>query len=244
MIYHKVDQRSPEWFALRIGKPTASEFSRLLTPKTAKLSSQSVDYAHQILAEMMLGAPLDTIETPYMMRGQELEDGAIDAYEFVTGLTTSPGGFCTDDAGRYGCSPDRMVGDDGVLEMKCPGTKAHIGYLLAGTIEGDYRSQIQGELLVTERKWADVVSYYPALPPVIKRVYRDEKFIESLREVLESFCDLLLDLRQKLESQYGAFPEIRISPKPSVDPDDALGISDAEIDELIARGAIDTREVK
>lgn len=242
MIYHKCEPRSALWFFLRVGKPTSSEFHRILTP-TGKLSAQSTDYAHSILAEMMLGKPLD--EDPasqWMIRGQELEDAAIEAYEFESGLETSLGGFCTDDSETIGCSPDRLVGEDGVLEMKCPAPNTHIGYLLdRAAIEKAKWVQVQGQLLVTGRQWVDLVAFHPELPLLIRRVKRDEKYIKILGESLAAFVKLLTTLRLDLERQYGPFPEIKI-PQPEEKPaDDGLGVSEEDVDAIWAASQAEVR---
>ena len=235
MIYHACEPRSALWFYLRVGKPTASEFHRILTAG-GKISAQASDYAHSILAEMMLGRPAD--EDPrsqWMIRGQELEDGAIEAYEFESGLETSSGGFCTDDANTIGCSPDRLVGEDGVLEMKCPSPPVHVGYLLdrAGMAKAKH-CQVQGQLLVTGRKWVDLVSFHPEMPLLIKRVTRDQPYIKQLGESLAEFVKLLNALRLDLERQYGPFPEIKMPEKPAPAEDDGMGVDDTDVDAIWA----------
>ena len=230
-IYHRCEGRSEEWFLRRLGIPTASEFHRLITPG-GKLSAQSIDYAHVLLAEAMLGKPWDTPETAWMTRGQELEDQAIQAYEFESGLDTQPGGFVTDARGRYGCSPDRLVGDDGVLEIKCPAPNTHVGYLLSGDMEDKKKPQVQGQLLVTGRAWVDLTSYHPELPPCIVRVKRDEEYIAKLRVVLEAFCETLILVRTKLEAAYGPFPRI-VLPADRPAPPDTLGVSDEDVEAIL-----------
>lgn len=210
-IYHKMEQQSHEWFVIRLGLPTASEFHRILSP-TGKLSTQATDYCNRLLAEQMLGHALDAdFQTQWMIRGQELEDTAIEAYEFATGLETQPGGFVTADGLTYGCSPDRLVGAEGLIEMKCPSPNTHIGYLIdPETMRQDKKPQVMGELLTTERKWVDLVSYHPELPPVILRVERDEEYINKLRKALESFAADLRSGRADLEARFGKFPKIAI----------------------------------
>ena len=236
MIYHRVESRSAAWYYLRLGKPTASEFHRIVTP-TGKLSTQSAGYAHRLLAELMLGKPLDSPETEYMVRGTELEDQAIDAYEFTQGIDTSLGGFVTTDDETIGCSPDRLVGDDGVLEMKCPAPNTHVGYLLSRGIDDEKKPQIQGQLLVTGRKWVDLMSYHPEMPPVIVRCKRDDKYIDTLRTALASFVRQLTEMRLKLEQLYGPFRPIVI---PEVEPqaEGDFDITEGDVAQMIKRGAV------
>lgn len=232
MIYHHVEQRSAAWFYLRVGKPTASEFFRIVTP-TGKVSTQAEDYAHRLLAELMLGRPLDEdVRTEWMARGQDLEDAAVEAYEFETGLTTSLGGFITDDEAQYGCSPDRLVGDDGVVEYKVPAANTHVRYLDdPDSLSQEKRPQVQGLLLVTGRAWCDLMSFHPELPTIIRRVKRDEGYIDKLRVGLAAFCEQLLVMRANLEQKYGQFKPIVIpSEKPSPPEDHGgMGISEADV---------------
>lgn len=227
-IYHKVEQRSAAWYALRMGKPTASEFHRIVTPK-GKLSEQCTDYAHTLLAELMLGKPMEGPETPWMLRGQELEDNAIEAYEFETGRETSQGGFVTDDDDTIGCSPDRLVGNDGLIEMKCPAPNTQVGYLLDRTsLEFAKKCQVQGQLLVTGREWCDLVAYHPEMPLIVVRAKRDEKFIDTLDTALCTFVQQLALLREKLERDFGPFKPITIN-EPAAADDGALGVSEEDV---------------
>lgn len=230
-IYHKVDARSQAWFWMRLGVPTASEFHRILTPG-GKISTQAEGYAHILMAEAMLGHPLDSVETQWMVRGQELEDEAIKAYEFEASVETEPGGFVTDDAATYGCSPDRLVGDDGILEMKCPAPNTHLGYLLEpASMCKDKWPQVQGQLLVTGRKFVDLMSYHPELPAVVSRVEQDEKYIGLLRTALCTFTEQLRLMRAKLVEQYGPFPDLTIKPEVH---EDTFGITDADVDLILS----------
>jgi hypothetical protein len=238
-IYHKVEQRSAHWFALRIGKPTASDFHRIVTAggvdgKKVKVSDQAEAYAHRLLAEMMLGRALEEsdYQSQYMTRGVELEDSGFDAYEFATGLETSPGGFVTDDLGRYGCSPDRLVGDKRMLEMKIPAASTHVRYLVSpGTIKAEKRPQAQGQLLVCEREAVDLVSYHPEMPLAVVTAYREEDYIAKLRDALDAFCASLQAMREKFEREFGPFPTITID-KPAAPAEDGLGVSEEDVHAL------------
>lgn len=243
MIYHKCDARSEEWFKLRLGRPTASEFHRIVTAggkdgKKAKASEQAEGYAHRLLAELMLGKVLEEadFQSQYMQRGQDLEDKAIEAYEFITEVETTPGGFITDDLGRYGCSPDRLVGPDRLLEIKIPAASTHIRYLVdPESIKAEKRPQAQGQLLCSERDSVDLVSFHPEMPLAVVKTYRDDEYIARLRDALNVFCDTLQAMRENLERTYGPFRPIAVEP-PVVD---GFGISDEDIDSMIEQGAIE-----
>lgn len=207
MILHDVVQGSPTWLQLRAGRPTASEFHKILTPKTAKPSASAEPYMYDLLAEVMLGRPLQTPVMPWMERGTLLEDDAAKWYAFQRDIEVKKVGFVTTDDGKIGASPDRLVGDDGLLELKVPSPGQHLRYLLFPQrgVDQDYRCQVMGQLLVTERKWCDVVSYHPELPSVIVRVERDEEFIGKLDTALKVFVQELELHRADLERLYGPF---------------------------------------
>lgn len=204
MIVHNVTQGTTKWANLRAGKPTSSMFGSIVTPKTGKLSAQSVGYMHHLLAERMLGRPLDGPITFSMERGSGMEAEAVAAYEFLSGTATTEVGFITTDDGRYGASPDRLAGEDGLVEIKCPEPKTHVGYLLHEPASVRYRPQIQGQLLVTGRDWVDIMSYCPGMPEALVRVERDDKYLETLENALEAFCATLDDAWERLQSEYPA----------------------------------------
>ena len=205
MIFHAVAPRSPEWSAARLGIPTSSEFHKIMTPKTRKLSSQAPGYMYRLLAEWMTGEQVENFESEYMTRGIELEDQAMLAYETLRDVETQPGGFITTDDGLIGCSPDRLVGDAGDLELKCPLIHTQVKYALEGTVDDDYMCQLQGRMMIHGREWVDIFAYHPKLviPPV--HVVRDEKFIADLKATLAAFVDTMLNCRVKLEQRFGPF---------------------------------------
>lgn len=192
MQIHNVEQGSDEWHAVRLGIPTASEFAKILTP-TGKLSAQAEAYANKLVAEKLAGKRLESFEgNDWTERGNELEAAAVSYYEVLTDSTTEKVGFVT--AGECGCSPDRLVGDDGLLEIKCPAPHTHVHYMLTGKIEQKYTPQVQGQLMITGRKWCDLLSYHPDLPPVLIRIERDEDYIEALRGAIK---ELNKDIAEK-----------------------------------------------
>jgi hypothetical protein len=231
MIVHECAQGSERWHRLRLGIPTASCFSKIVTPG-GKLSKQSDAYLHRLLAEWLFGAPLEDPESTYrsewMQRGNDLEESAVHAYEFQTSRTAEKVGFVTDDEGTLGCSPDRLVGETGLLEIKVPSWATHVGYMLTGSIEQEYTPQLQGQLLLTSRKWVDIVSYCPPFPLVIIRVTRDGPYQTLLAEALSGFVENLLAARDKLIEKYG---DIR-PPVPVEVPFDTLGVSEQDLKDI------------
>lgn len=203
MIIHDAEQGTPEWFKARCGIPTASCFDKILTAKTMKLSSQHKGYAAFLLAEKLLGRPLDKFEVKpfWMERGNQLEADAAGLYEFMHEVTTQKAGFITTDDASAGCSVDRFVGDEGILEIKCPAPWTHAENLMSDQPDPDYNQQRQGQLWITGRKWVDFMSYHPEMPPSIIRVERDDEYIEKLAEAIAEFNQVLSKALNKLQEK-------------------------------------------
>lgn len=205
MIIHTCEQGSEAWFALRVGKPTASEFKKIITPG-GKFSTQSRDYAIRLVTERLLNRSLETLTaTEWMARGTELEPEAARAYEFREDTETIPVGFVSTDDGLIGCSPDRLIGDAGLLEIKCPAPATHVGYLVDGP-GNDYRPQVQGQLFVSERDFVDFWSYSPEMPGVLIRTVRDEPYIRLLAAALDQFLDVRDEILERARAA-GYFAE-------------------------------------
>ena len=200
MIIHDCIQGTTEWLQLRAGIPTASCFERIIT-KSGKPSTQAEKYMHRLLAERIMGHPVTEFVSAYMARGSELEADARAYYEGVRELDVVKVGFCTNDEKTIGASPDALVGDEGLLELKCPAEHTHVAYLLTRAVDAEYYPQAQGQLWIAGRKWLDIMSYHPEMPPAIIRVERDEAFIGTLSSALLTFSAALemaaVDLRER-----------------------------------------------
>ena len=200
-IYIDVAQGSPEWLLARAGLPTASCFSNIVTSK-GEPSKQAKKYLYQLAGEKLIGAPSDNFQTPAMIRGQELEPEAREAYEFITDNKVEEVGFCYyDDNKLIGASPDGIIGEDGGLEIKCPSLPVHVEYLDKGKLPVIYFQQVQGCMLVTGRSYWDFFSYYPGLPPLLIRVERDRDFISYLSVALVTFCEKLDEMTMRLKGE-------------------------------------------
>lgn len=189
------DQGTPEWHGCRAGIPTASAFDKIIT-STGKASTQAEAYINQLLAEQMAGQSGGIEPTEWMLRGIEMEAEARLFYELETGRNVDQAGFIVGDG--CGCSPDGMIGDDGLIEIKCPKPETHVGYLRANKLPTKYVCQVQGQLWVCERDWCDFLSYCPGLPPVLVRVERDEEFIDKLAAAMVKFNAKLAKARAEL----------------------------------------------
>lgn len=192
-------QGSDEWHRARLGIPTASRFDAIIT-KTGKPSGQAEGYMHELLAEWLIGEPLDNFDSSFMERGIIQEAEAVRWYEFQKDVEATTVGFCLMDDGQAGCSPDRLIGNDGILEIKCPSAKVHVAYLLGSPVD-TYKVQIQGNLYICEREWLDILSYNPAMPPKIVRCHRDEEFLDKFGTLLRDFLGRIERAKESLRKE-------------------------------------------
>jgi hypothetical protein len=198
MKIHNVEQGTPEWFRLRLGKPSASRFRDCVTP-TGKPSSSVEKYMHELLAERLSMKRFEGFDTFHMKRGRELEPQAADVFSFQTDLTCREVGFVTDDKEAVGCSPDRLVGDIG-LEIKCPMHTTQVKYLIdyhsKNEMPPEYYAQVQGTMWIMDLPEYWFMSYHPDLPNLIMKVPRDDKYIAGLQAAIEK---LLEDLESNFQ---------------------------------------------
>lgn len=180
------DQGSPEWFAGRVGLPSASKFSDIVTGKGEPSKSRQ-KYLYQLAGERIIGAKEESYQNAAMLRGIEMETEARSLFEVVQEVTVQEVGLCLDDLGRWGCSPDGLIGEDGGLEIKCPSLAVHVGYLLSGKVPADYYQQVQGSMYVTGRSYWWFMSYYPGIRPLMIKATPDVKFHEALQTELIRF---------------------------------------------------------
>lgn len=198
MIVYECRQGTPEWINLRLGVPTASSFDRIVTP-TGKPSSQGEKYRFDLLAERMAGHSFDDFKSSWMERGNELEGDARNFYELQRDCSTQAVGFISNDAATWGASPDSLVDERGLMEIKCPKPGTHVSYLLkAGSPYEEYRVQVQAQLWIAERDWCDVVSYNPEMPMALMRIERDDEFISKLAPLVKEFSEKLEALSVEL----------------------------------------------
>ena len=179
MIIHDVEQNSDEWLRLRCGIPTASEFAKIIT-STGRPSKQIDAYARKLAAELYAGKPLDVYSNNYMERGHEQESEARDLYALTRGVAVAQVGFVTDDSGSYGCSPDGLIDDDGMLEIKTRKAEIQVETLASGSPPSENIAQMQGQMWICNRKWVDYISYHPDLPMFVFRVAFDQHFAAAI----------------------------------------------------------------
>ncbi len=202
MIISEHPQNTDEWLIERSGIPTASNFSKIITG-TGKPSTSANTYMNQLLAEWWLGGPVDENEsTHWMERGIELEAEAAALYGFMTDTAVAETGFCfKDDKKLLGASPDRFVGDKGLLEIKCPKASTVVGYILKGGLPAKYKQQVQGQMWVCEKEFCDFFVYHPDMKPLLVHAERDDRYIKQMADMIEVFIEDMLEARNLLKQK-------------------------------------------
>lgn len=185
-------QGSDAWLAARMGKVTASKIADMMAKTKTGWGASRSNYAAQLVAERLTGVPAETFSNAAMKWGTDMEPEARDAYEFRTGLSVVQVGFVTHPAiGQSGASPDGLVDNDGLVEIKCPNTATHIETLIDQGIPGKYNFQMQWQMACCNRLWCDWVSYDPRMPEAmrlfIKRVPRDTALIAEIEQAVSAF---------------------------------------------------------
>ena len=202
MKIYAFEQRTPEWYEVRLGRPTASAFAKIITP-TGKASTQAEGLINTLVNEVITGEMEWSEPNEWMQRGIDLEPQACAMYELLTANEVSHVGFCLHDTINVGCSPDGLIGEHGGLEIKCPAPTTHIGYLRDGKCPTKYIPQVQGSLWVTGREWWDFMSFHPDYPELIVRVNRDDKFINELESqvaiLLEKVHNCVEDIKARMK---------------------------------------------
>jgi len=191
-----MEQRSDEWFKVRCGRVTASRVADVVARTRSGWGASRANYMAQLIVERLTGSPMETYQNAAMQWGTEKEPEARAWYEFETDSTVIEVGFVEHpEIGMSGASPDGLVGDRGLIEIKCPNSATHIDFLLTGVIPDKYIKQMQWQMACTGREWCDFVSYDPRMPADlqgrIERVERDGKLINSLERDVEEFLEEL-----------------------------------------------------
>lgn len=198
MIIFDCEQCSEEWFAARVGVPSASCFDKIITT-TGKPSAQRDKYLYQLAGERLVGCKEETYQSAAMLRGIELEPEAREAYEFITGTKVATVGIIyKDERKRFSCSPDGLSPQRG-LEIKCPSLSVHTEYLHKGKLPTTYFQQVQGSLYVTGLEVWDFMSYYPGMDPLIVTVEPNIEWHRALEKELGKFCNDLDKVTEVLQ---------------------------------------------
>jgi hypothetical protein len=204
-----IEQRGPEWFAARCGMVTASVVGQLLTP-TLKVASNdtSRSVTAALVAERVTGWSESTYANFDMQRGIEHEPIAREKYAEVNKVDVAEVGLMIleRDGWRLGYSPDGLVGDDGLIEIKCPRAKGHLSTVVAGEVPAYYMAQCQAALFVSGRQWIDYVSFCSGMPLWTKRVLPDPKWHDAIADAVTAFEEAAESLASDYLSAVAGLP--------------------------------------
>lgn len=208
---HDIIQGTPEWHQIRLGKVTASKVSDVIAKTKTGYAASRANYAAQLITERLTGVPSEGFTNAAMQWGTEMEPEARAAYEFNRAATVTEIGFVPHPIiGDTGASPDGLVDDDGLIEIKCPNTATHIETLLGASVPGKYVTQMQWQMACTGRKWCDFVSYDPRMPEAMRffcqRVYRDDALIAELETEVVNFLNEVRAIVDELIRKYDPQP--------------------------------------
>ena len=186
------DQRTPEWFAARLGKVTASRVADVIAKTKTGYSASRENYMAQLVVERMTNTQAESFTNAAMQWGNDQEPFARAAYEIKQGVMVEETGLVDHPTiPMAGASPDGLVGEDGLVEIKCPNTATHIDTLLTQTVPAKYITQMQFQMACTGRQWCDFVSFDPRMPAkaqiFVKRVLRDDVFIREVESEIKKF---------------------------------------------------------
>lgn len=203
-----IAQGSAEWFAQRAGKVTASRVADVIAKTKTGWGASRANYAAQLVAERLTGNVEPTFTNAAMQWGTDKEPEAREAYEFHAGVFVDQVGMIDHPKiAMTGASPDGLVGDDGLVEIKCPNTATHIETLLSGKVPAKYVTQMAWQMACTGRAWCDFVSFDPRMPEhmrlFVQRVDRDDTLIETLEAEVSAF---LTEVSETVASLTRAYP--------------------------------------
>lgn len=204
----EIVQGSEEWKALRLGKVTASRVADVVARTKTGYGASRANYMAQLIAERLTGTAAESYTNAAMQHGVDTEPEARAAYEFYQGVTVEQVAFVPHSKiDQAGASPDGLIGNDGLVELKCPNTATHLDTLLGQAVPAKYIDQMQFQMACTGRKWNDFVSYDPRMPEnmrlFIKRVPRDDKRIAELESEIAAFLLEMAVKLSELNSLYG-----------------------------------------
>ena len=196
----KAEQRSDGWFEARLGRATASKFADIMATTRSGYSMKRSNYATELALERLTGLQPENYTSAPMQWGIDNEDTAALIYSLKTGNTVDETGLWVHDELMAGASPDGLVGDDGLIEIKCPNSATHLSTLVTGKVPSQYIAQVQGQMWITGRKWCDFISYDPRMPEnaqmIIIHVKRDDDYIEGLQIQVREF---LIEVEAQVE---------------------------------------------
>lgn len=200
------EQRSPEWFAARLGKVTASRVADVMAKTKSGYSTSRENYMAQLICERLTGVKQDSYTNAAMEWGTETEPLARAAYEIHKKVLVDEVGLIDHPfLPMCAASPDGLISDDGMLEIKCPNTSTHFDTLLVEKMPAKYMPQVQWQMACASRLWVDFVSFDPRAPEGLKlfvtRIERDDKYILEMETEVNKFLNELQEKISKLETK-------------------------------------------
>jgi putative phage-type endonuclease len=199
-----IEQGSAEWLAIRLGKVTASRITDVLAKGKSGEAATREDYRTELVVQRLTNEPGESFTNAAMEWGTQTEPMARIAYEAQANVFVEQVAFVDHPTIEwFGCSPDGLVGETGLVEIKCPASKTHIKYLLGGKPPAKYVPQMQCQMAVTGREWCDFVSYDPRLPEDLQlfvvRLERDVSYIMAMEEEVSKFLGEVSEMYSKLK---------------------------------------------
>ena len=200
----EIKQGTDAWHQARLGKVTASKVADVMAKTKSGPSASRTNYMMELLCQRLTGAREEGYQNAAMQRGTDLEPIARIAYEAAEGVLVDQVGFVIHPSiPEFGASPDGLVGNPGLIEIKCPNTAQHVDFLRTGRPDGKYIWQMQAQIACAERDWCDFVSYDDRLPEALQykrvRIMRDSaKIVEmetEIRAFLAELDALVIELR-------------------------------------------------
>lgn len=192
-----------EWLVARMGIPTASEFATVMRTKGKGENGESKErrtYMLKLAGEIITGKPMESYSNAHMERGKEMEDDARTFYAFTTDTDPQSVGFIR--SGNAGCSPDSLIGDEGMLEIKTALPHILASIILKDDFPPEHKAQCQGNLWIAQREWIDICVYWPGMPRFVKRAYRDNGYIANMAGAIDAFNAELAETVERLR-RYG-----------------------------------------
>jgi putative phage-type endonuclease len=208
VVSEETKQRTDEWHAARLGCCTGSRVHEVIAKTRSGYSSSRANYASELVCERLTGRPIERYRSRAMEVGTELEPEARSLYSLLNDVEVTEIGFVRHPhIDKAGCSPDGLIGENGLIEIKCPLASTHLQTLLSDSMDGRYLTQVQFQMATTGRQWCDLVSYCPDLPADMqmwtRRIPRDDSVIRDLEAEVSKFLAEVSTTVSKLLEKYG-----------------------------------------
>jgi hypothetical protein len=192
-----VPQRSEEWYRIRMGLPTASMFGAIMVQNEKRAGRAS--YMRKLAGEILTDIPMESYTNDDMERGREQEPEILARYAFEHDVEVTPCGFIRN--GKKGCSPDGLIGEDGMVQIKSAAPHVMVEILMDGAVPKKHLPQCMGELWVADRKWTDlVIGSSPKLPLAVFRLQRDQQYINDIEVAVHWFNRELDDMVKRIRA--------------------------------------------